>query len=71
MDYEPCAQPAVSTTHFPTGTYVCATCNMAIDIDFEENHKTPTCPCCEQSLFLSIEEEKQPVSQVSLSIVRF
>ncbi|MDB1123786.1 hypothetical protein [Vibrio algarum] len=56
MDYEPHANSTLSSSSYPTGTYICTTCNMTVDVH-SDNQKPPVCPCCEQPVFVTAEED--------------
>lgn len=56
MDYEATKQSTLSTNSYPSGTYICTTCNMTVDVN-ADNQKPPVCPCCEQQVFLTTEED--------------
>jgi DNA-directed RNA polymerase subunit RPC12/RpoP len=56
MDYEPSIQSKLSTDSYPSGTYICTTCAMTVDV-ISDNQKPPVCPCCEQQVFLTVEED--------------
>lgn len=52
MDYEPRLQSEMMANNFPTGTYICTTCNMSVEL-VSDNYEHPICPCCEEPLSLS------------------
>jgi len=56
MDYEPATQMTLSTSRFPSGTYICTACNMMIDVT-ANNKALPICPCCEQQVIFTAMEE--------------